>query len=100
FGGSSSARPLQHFEDRCGLAAIFGRARPLCALGPFGCFLGWGGLLPRLGLPGRNVRALVRNSGLLVALLLLLGSRLSGARFFAHERTHAGFSLAVVSAIT
>jgi hypothetical protein len=46
---SDAARPLQQFEDRRRLTAVAGAGGFLSA---FGRFLGWGGLLPPLPLPG------------------------------------------------
>ena len=67
FLGGYSAGPLQQIEDRRCLAAVPGTGGFLSA---FGRFLGWGSLLPRLGLGGRNGRATCANSGLFRGLRL------------------------------
>src|SRR5579862_8908213 len=63
FLGGRATRPFQQVEDLGGLAAIPCGSALLFALARFGRFLGRGGLLPRLALLGRDVRALFGNTG-------------------------------------
>src|SRR5439155_3348501 len=57
--GRDAARPLQQFEDLGGLAAVTGGTALLFG---FGRLLGRGGLLPRLALLARHVRATWANT--------------------------------------
>src|ERR1700733_5034848 len=66
-----AARPFQQFQNLVGLATLAGALRFLSA---FGRFLGWGGLLGRLGLLLRNVGALWRDTGLFGGFRLLARS--------------------------
>jgi len=100
----NAARPLEQFEDRLGLAAFAGalllgsfpRTGCFWLRGRFGRFLGWAGLLPRLPLLRRDVRATCATTGLLGR--LRLGRRCSGRRFGLFSiRCHI-FSLAVITA--
>jgi len=61
--GGGAARPLQQFKESGCLTAIAGGAALLFALARFGRFLRRGGLLTRLALLGRDVRATFGNTG-------------------------------------
>src|ERR1035437_1938513 len=98
FLGSGPARAFQEVEDLGGLAADAG-SFGLGNLGlgaAFGRFLGWSGLVSRLGLGGRNVGATWRNASLLVRFRLLAACRgcVSAVSFW-NQRGHLQCSLSI-----
>src|SRR5207249_4259628 len=88
------ARPLQQFQDFGGLATVAGGTALLFALRRF---LARAGLLPRLRLLRRNVRATCASWGLFRS--FRLRSRAGGRRFRFCVRDHVS-PLAVITAVT
>jgi hypothetical protein len=80
FSQSGSVRPLQQIEDGRGFATI---PRPALLLRGLRRFLRGAGLLGRLTLRGRNVRALLASAGLFAGFGLL--SRRLGGGFFSNR---------------